>query len=177
MFENSFVIVDLETTGLNPMDSEIIEIGAIKVIDGKIIDTMDVFVKPNTPVSYFITSLTGITNEMLEDGLNINDALLKFEKFSKGLKLMAHNAKFDVGFLNKYMYDNFNRKILEDVNDAIDTLKLSRIIVNDVPDHKLGTLAKRFNVDYTGAHRSLRDCEITLEVYKNMVKMYNNKNN
>ena len=169
MFEDSFVIVDLETTGLSPLNSEIIEIGAIKVVDNEIVDTMDVFVKPSRPISYFTTQLTGITNEMVDEGLNIKEALQVFNEFSSGMKLMAHNAKFDMGFLNTYMQKNFGKSMRD---DALDTLLMSRQIVKDVPNHKLGTLASHYNIDYSGAHRSLRDCEITFEVYNNMRKDY-----
>ena len=103
MFEDSFVIVDLETTGLSPKNSEIIEIGAIKVIDNKVVDTMDVFVRPSRPLSWFITNLTGITNEMVDEGLSTKEALKVFDEFSFGMRLMAHNAKFDIGFIDVYM--------------------------------------------------------------------------
>lgn len=170
MFEDSFVIVDLETTGLSPKNSEIIEIGAIKVIDNKVVDTMDVFVRPSRPLSWFITNLTGITNEMVDEGLSAKEALKVFDEFSFGMRLMAHNAKFDMSFLDVYMKKELGKGVRM---DSMDTLLLSRAIVKDVPNYKLETLANRFNIDYSGAHRSLRDCEITLDVYNNIRKMYN----
>lgn len=170
MFEDSFVIVDLETTGLSPKNSEIIEIGAIKVIDNKVVDTMDVFVRPSRPLSWFTTNLTGITNEMLDEGLSAKEALKVFDEFSFGMRLMAHNAKFDMSFLDVYMKKELGKGVRM---DSMDTLLLSRAIVKDVPNYKLETLANRFNIDYSGAHRSLRDCEITLDVYNNIRKMYN----
>lgn len=169
MFEDSFVIVDLETTGLSPINSEIIEIGAIKVVNNEVVDTMDVFVKPSRPLSPFTTRLTGITNEMVDEGLSIKQALKVFEEFSDGMRLMAHNAKFDMGFLDTYMRKNLGKAA---PTNTLDTLAMSRAIVKDVPNHKLGTLATHFNIDYSGAHRSLRDCEITLEVYNNIRKIY-----
>lgn len=170
MFEDSFVIVDLETTGLSPKNSEIIEIGAIKVIDNKVVDTMDVFVRPSRPLSWFITNLTGITNEMVDEGLSTKEALKVFDEFSFGMRLMAHNANFDMSFLDVYMKKELGKGVRM---DSMDTLLLSRAIVKDVPNYKLETLANRFNIDYSGAHRSLRDCEITLDVYNNIRKMYN----
>ena len=169
MFEDSFVIVDLETTGLSPLNSEIIEIGAIKVLNNEVVDTMDVFVKPSRPLSPFTTRLTGITNEMVDEGLSIKQALKVFEEFSDGMRLMAHNAKFDMGFLDTYMRKNLGKAA---PTNTLDTLAMSRAIVKDVPNHKLGTLATHFNIDYSGAHKSLRDCEITLEVYNNIRKIY-----
>lgn len=169
MFEDSFVIVDLETTGLSPLNSEIIEIGAIKVVNNEVVDTMEVFVRPSRPLSPFTTRLTGITNEMVDEGLSIKQALKVFEEFSDGMRLMAHNAKFDMGFLDTYMRKNLGKAA---PTNTLDTLAMSRAIVKDVPNHKLGTLATHFNIDYSGAHRSLRDCEITLEVYNNIRKIY-----
>lgn len=170
MFEDSFVIVDLETTGLSPKNGEIIEIGAIKVINNEVVDKMDVFVKPSRPLTWFTTNLTGITNEMVDEGLSTKEALKVFDEFSSGMKLMAHNAKFDMGFLDTYMKKELGKELRD---DAMDTLYISKAIVKDVPNYKLGTLASRFGIDYSGAHRSLRDCEITLDVYNNVRKMYN----
>ena len=172
MFEDSFVIVDLETTGLSPKNSEIIEIGAIKVIDNKVVDTMDVFVRPSRPLSWFTTNLTGITNEMVDEGLSAKEALKVFDEFSFGMRLMAHNAKFDMSFLDVYMKKELGKGVRM---DSMDTLLLSRAIVKDVPNYKLETLANRFNIDYSGAHRSLRDCEITLDVYNNIRRMYSSE--
>lgn len=169
MFEDNFVIVDLETTGLSPLNSEIIEIGAIKVVNNKVVDAMDVFVRPSRPLSPFTTRLTGITNEMVDEGLSIKQALKVFEEFSDGMRLMAHNAKFDMGFLDTYMRKNLGKGA---PTNTLDTLAMSRAILKGVPNYKLGTLANHFNIDYSGAHRSLRDCEITLEVYNNIRKIY-----
>ncbi len=169
MFEKNFVIVDLETTGLSPLKNEIIEIGAIKVENGQVVDTMDIFVKPKNPVSYFITNLTGITNEMLKDGYEIEDGMKKFIEFSENYTLIAHNARFDIGFLNSNMNSCFNKSL---ENKYLDTVKISKEIVKDLPNYKLGTLAKYFNVDYEGAHRALKDCEITLDIYNNLNEIY-----
>ena len=169
MFDDNFVIVDLETTGLSPQNGEIIEIGAIKVKNNKVVDKMDVFVKPSRPLSYFTTKLTGITNEMVDEGLSLKEALKVFIEFADGMRLMAHNAKFDMGFLDTYMKKVFGFGVQ---NNALDTLALSRILVKDVPNYKLGTLANYFNIDYSGAHRSLRDCEITLGVYNEIRRIY-----
>lgn len=162
MFKDEFVIVDLETTGLSPVKNEIIEIGAIKVMGNKIVDTMDILVKPSVKIPRFITSLTGITNEMLEEGLEIKEALQEFTNFVKEDTIMAHNANFDLGFLR----NNFQRHFqIELSNSYLDTLALSRKYVKGIPNYKLETLANYFHIDYVGAHRSLKDCEITYHVY------------
>ncbi len=169
MFEKDFVIVDLETTGLSPVKNEIIEIGAIKVENGQVVDTMDIFVKPKKPVSYFITNLTGITNEMLEDGYDIEEGMKKFIEFSGDSTLIAHNARFDISFLKNNMNNCFNKDL---ENKYLDTVKISKEIVKDLPNYKLGTLAEYFNVDYKGAHRALKDCEITLDIYNNLKEIH-----
>lgn len=169
MFKNDFVIVDLETTGLSPVQHEIIEIGAIKVENNQVVDTMDIFVKPNKPVSRFITNITGITNQMLQDAMSVEEGLALFLDFAKDHTLVAHNAKFDMGFLNNYTSKCFNANLN---NDCLDTLLLSKQLLKDVPNYKLGTLAEYFNISYEGAHRSLRDCEITLDVYHHLYQIY-----
>lgn len=170
MFEENYVIVDLETTGLSPLKNEIIEIGAIKVENNKIVDRLDMLVKPENRVSSFITNLTGITNEMLQDAIGIEDALKIFINFASGNTLMAHNANFDMGFLNTNLQKHFNYTL---ENKCLDTLALSRKYIKDIKNYKLETLANYFNVNYSGAHRSLKDCEITFEVYKNIGEIYN----
>ena len=151
-------------------DSFVIEIGAIKVVNNKVIDTMDIFVRPSRPLSYFTTQLTGITNEMVDEGFNIKEALKIFEEFSNGMKLMAHNARFDMGFINTNMKKYYGYELADNV---LDTLTISKRIIKDIPNYKLETLANFFDIDYSGAHRSLRDCQITLEVYNNVREIYN----
>lgn len=169
MFEENFVIVDIETTGLSPVKNEIIEIGALKVENGEIIDRMDIFLKPKKGVPYFITNLTGITNEMVKDGYSAEEGMKLFLEFSHGYPLIAHNAKFDISFLNNYANLCFQKSI---TNKCLDTLQISKSIIKDIPNYKLGTLAQYFDVNYIGAHRALKDCEITLEVYNKLNAMY-----
>lgn len=171
MFEKDFIVADLETTGLSSKKNEIIEIGAIKVKDFRKIDSMDIFLKPENPVPAVITNLTGITNDMLLDGYNLVEGIKKFVDFVEDYPIVFHNAKFDMGFLN-IASNKLYGKDLE--NDCLDTLVLSRKLVSNVKDYKLGTLADYFNISYDGAHRSLRDCQITFEVYKNLNKIYQN---
>ncbi len=172
MFEDNFVIVDLETTGFSPANSEIIEIGAIKVENNKIVDKMDIFVRPSRPLSWYTTNLTGITNEMVDEGFAITEALKIFDEFSSGHRLLAHNARFDMSFLDAYMQKKLGKGVR---SDAMDTLKISKSVIKGLPSYKLGSLADYFGIDYSGAHRALRDCEITLDVYNELRKMYENE--
>lgn len=169
-FVSDYVLVDIETTGLSPYDSEIIEIGALKVKNNKIIDTFSTLVKPDNIINENITNLTGITNGMVEYAPNIVDVLNLFERFIENNIIIAHNAKFDISFLN----NNFVKHLgypLE--NRYIDTLYLSRKYLPNLKNHKLQTLADYFNISYNGAHRGLRDCEITKMVYDNLTDIVN----
>ncbi len=171
LIDDMYVVFDLETTGLKANEGDsIIEIGAVKMQNGKIIDTFDLFVDPKRNLDPEIIKITGITNEMLKDSIDEKSAVEKFMDFVGDCPVVAHNAKFDMSFINKYMQQKLGKQPRQ---DAMDTLLLSRSIVKGLPNYKLGTLATHFDIDYSGAHRSLRDCEITLDVYNNIRKIWN----
>lgn len=164
-FVSDYVLVDIETTGLSPVNDEIIEIGALKVRNNVIVDTFSTLIKPSCIIPYYITNITGITNEMVEYSPDIKEVLLKFNDFVGDYTLIAHNARFDISFLR----NNFLKHL--DIglnNNYIDTLVLSRRYLPNLNSHKLQTLADYFNISYNGAHRGLRDCEITKMVYDNL---------
>ena len=148
-FIDDYVLVDIETTGLSPIYDDIIEIGAIKVQNNKMVDEFSQLIKINRNLPQKITELTGITDSMLATG-----------KIPKAV--LGEFVNFDLGFLcnkcKKYLNYNLN-------NDYIDTLYLARKLVPNSVNHKLGTLAKLFNISYEGAHRGLKDVEIKYEVY------------
>ena len=162
---DDYVLVDIETTGLSPQRDDIIEIGAIKVKENEIIDTYSSLIYTNRRLPYFITKLTGITNDMLEEGREIDKVLIDFLNFVGDDIIIGHNVNFDISFLhdkcNKYLNRNLS-------NDFIDTMRLARKLVPESPNYKLGTLAKVFNIDYSNAHRGLKDVEITYEVYNKL---------
>lgn len=165
---DNYVLVDIETTGLSPIQNEIIEIGAIKVKENKIVDTFNTLLKIDGYVSPFITSLTGITNEMLEEGVEQEKALKDFVEFAGNEILMGHNVNFDINFIyekcEKYLDYHLS-------NDFLDTMRIAKNILPNVRNYKLGTLADYFDVDYTNAHRGLTDVEITYEVYNKMKEL------
>ena len=132
---------------------------------------MDIFIKPKVPVSKFITKLTGITNEMLEEGYDIQDGMNKFVEFSKGYTLIAHNAKFDVGFL-KY---NSNQLGLEFNNTYLDTLALAKVIFPDFKKYKLGAIASKLDIEVEVAHRALDDVDTTVKVFNVMIQKLKDK--
>ena len=167
-FVDDYVLVDIETTGLSPIQDDIIEIGAIKVVNNKMIDTYNQLIKIDRQLSPFITNLTGITNEMLKFGKVPIDVLTEFVNFVGSNVIIGHNVNFDLGFLNnkcrKYLDYNLN-------NDYVDTMFLARRLVPNSVNYKLGTLAKLFNISYEGTHRELKDVEITYEVYNCLRKI------
>lgn len=170
-FVDDYVLVDIETTGLSPINDDIIEIGAIKVVQNKIVDTYNELIRINKRLPDKIVSLTGITDEMLRNGRMPSTVLKEFVNFVNDNVIIGHNVNFDLGFLcdkcKKYLDYNLN-------NDYIDTLYLARKLVPNSINHKLGTLAKYFNISYAGAHRGLKDVEITYEVYNNLRKLSKN---
>lgn len=167
-FVDDYVLVDIETTGLSPITDEIIEIGAIKVKQNKIVDKYNELIKVNRVISPFITNLTGITNEMLQTGKNPITVYKEFIDFIGENVIIGHNVNFDLGFLTDKCkkYINYNL-----TNDYVDTMYLARRLVKDTMNYKLGTLAEYFNVSYEGAHRGLKDVEITYEVYNCLRKI------
>lgn len=167
-FVDDYVLVDIETTGLSPITDEIIEIGAIKVKQNKIVDKYNELIKVNREISPFITNLTGITNEMLQTGKNPITVYKEFIDFIGENVIIGHNVNFDLGFLTDKCkkYINYNL-----TNDYVDTMYLARKLVKDTMNYKLGTLAEYFNVSYEGAHRGLKDVEITYEVYNFLRKI------
>ena len=167
-FVDDYVLVDIETTGLSPINDEIIEIGAIKVKENKIVDEYNELIKINRRLSPFITNLTGITDAMLKNGKLPNVVFKEFVDFIEDDVIIGHNVNFDYGFLcdkcKKYI--NYNLE-----NERIDTMYLAKKLVPNSINYKLGTLAKYFNVSYQGAHRGLKDVEITYEVYNHLRKL------
>ena len=166
-FVDDYVLVDIETTGLSPIKDDIIEIGAIKVQNNEKINSFSQLIKINRNLPRFITNLTGITDDMLETGNEPEQVLKEFISFVGKNTIIGHNVNFDLGFLcnkcKKYLNYDLN-------NDYIDTLYLARKLVPNTIDHKLGTLARYFHISYAGAHRGLKDVEITYEVYNNLRK-------
>ena len=161
-FPDNYVVIDLETTGLDPCYSEIIEISAVKYSNGVKVSTFSQLVRPEYPVDDFITNLTGITNDMLQNASMICDVLPHFLSFVSDSILVGHNVNFDVNFI----YDNCELLHLPQfTNDFIDTMRIARKLFPDLKNHKLVTLASSLGVSYENIHRSLSDCEATACVY------------
>ena len=176
LLDETYVVFDLETTGLysNKGDS-IIEIGAVKMCKGKIIDTFDVLVNPGIKISDEIISITGITNEMLEGKGNEEDTVKDFINWVGDLPMVAHNAKFDISFINS-AYRKYNLGVLN--NTLIDTLGLSRYLESNERYHNLATLVIRYNIDWDEEkhHRANYDAEGTALIFYKMLNKLKNNN-
>lgn len=166
--DDTFVVFDIETTGLSKETESITEIGAVKVVDGKIIDRFSTFVNPERPIPAEITKLTGITNEMVADAPVITEILPKFLEFCQDTVLVAHNANFDTGFIRL----NAERKCgIEVKNTVLDTLELSRALLPELKKHKLDIVCEQLGVSLEGHHRAVNDAEATAEVFLKFIDM------
>ncbi len=156
--EDTYVVFDVETTGLSAVYDTIIELAAVKIKDGEIVDRFEAFANPHHPLSATTIDLTGITDEMVKDAPEVEEVLRDFHKWVDDAVLVAHNASFDMGFLNV----GYKKSGLEKAtNPVIDTLELARFLYPEMKNHRLNTLAKKFNVELTQHHRAIYDAEAT----------------
>ncbi|MEA4870701.1 MAG: PolC-type DNA polymerase III [Christensenella sp.] len=156
-----YVVFDLETTGLKPEQCEIIEIGAVKLQNGAIIDRFQTFVNDGVVIPSNITQLTGITTEMLSGAPNTREVLKSFHAFCEGCCLVAHNAEFDMSFI-RHHGERFNLKF---TNQYADTLMLSRNLMHDLINHKLDTVCEALGVVLLEHHRATDDAAATGEIF------------
>lgn len=157
-FPETYCVIDIETTGLDPRSDEIIELAGIKIEGGKEAARFQSLVKPVHEISPFITGLTGITNEMVSDAPSIEHVLLSFRDFIGDSVLVGHNINFDINFL----YDVSEWEQLSPLsNDYVDTLRISRRLYKEIGSHTLKNLVRFFAVADSVEHRALSDCERT----------------
>jgi DNA polymerase-3 subunit alpha (Gram-positive type) len=164
---DSFVVFDIETTGFGPVKDAIIEIGAVKVIDGKITEKYSTFVNPDRPIPYEIEKLTGIKDEMVLPYPKIDTILPEFLAFCEGCCLVAHNAGFDVGFIHQKAKD---LGITTDFT-VIDTVGMARALLPNLSRFKLNTVAKELGVSLENHHRAVDDAGATAEIFVKFVEM------
>lgn len=166
--DDTYVVFDIETTGLSKEKEMITEIGAVKVADGKIIDRFSTFVNPQRPISAEITKLTGITDDMVKDAPTIENVLPEFLKFCEDTVLVAHNASFDTGFIRIAA----ERAGLGELHHTIvDTLELARALLPELNKHKLDIVCEHLGVTLNGHHRAVNDAEATAEVFIKFLDM------
>jgi DNA polymerase III subunit alpha, Gram-positive type len=163
----TYVVFDVETTGLSAVYDTIIELAAVKIKDGEIIDRFESFANPHHSLSATTIDLTGITDDMVRNAPEINDVLHDYDKWVGDDILVAHNASFDMGFLNA----GYKKAGLPKAsNPVIDTLELARLLYPQFKNHRLNTLAKKFDVELTQHHRAIYDAEATGYLLLKMLK-------
>ena len=176
MLDQTFVVFDFETTGFNAGGTDsIIEIGAVKMKDGMIVEKYDELINPGRPLPEKIVEVTNITDDMLADKDNEENAVKRFVEWFGDCPMVAHNAKFDVSFL-EMAYKKYNLGTFK--NPVIDTLELSRTMDNTYARHSLSALVKRYEVpwDESAHHRGDYDAEGTALVFYKMLKKLSNLN-
>ncbi len=168
---DEFIAVDLETTGLSSTKNRIIEIGAVKVKKGVIVEEFRSFVNPEISIPYQITRITGITDSMVMDAPIIDNVLPSFLNFAGSIPLVAHNASFDLGFIRH----NANLLGISVINPVICTLKLSRQIFANLDNYKLDTVSRYAGVKLKNHHRAIDDSRAAAHIYLKCMDVLNGK--
>ncbi|WP_134700410.1 PolC-type DNA polymerase III [Ammoniphilus sp. YIM 78166] len=156
--EGTYVIFDVETTGLSVVYNTIIELAAVKLRNGEVIDRFERFANPHERLTNTIIELTGITDDMLVGAPEVEDVLADFREFVGDAVLVAHNARFDMGFINTG-YRKYNQPEL--TNPVIDTLELARFVLPELKNHRLNTISNYLGVELVSHHRAVYDAEAT----------------
>ena len=165
--DDTYVVFDVETTGLSAVYNTIIELAAVKVCGGEIIDRFESFANPHHRLSATTINLTGITDEMVQTAPEVAEVLERFYKWTEDAVLVAHNASFDMGFLNVgYQKIGLGKA----KNPVIDTLELGRFLYPQMKNHRLNTLTKKFDIELTQHHRAIYDAEATGYLLVKMLK-------
>ena len=162
---NTYVVFDIETTGLSSRNDKITEIGAVKIKDGIITDRFSQLINPEKEIPQVVVELTGISNSLVENEPTIEEVIPKFYEFAKDSVLVAHNAKFDISFIRR----EYKKNNLEFKHPILDTLVLARATMTHMKRFNLGTLCKNLGVSLVGAHRAVNDAEATAEVFIKLV--------
>ena len=166
-FEPDYVVFDLETTGISPSNDKIVEISAVKVKNHKVIDEFSTLVNPECHISEGASVVNGIYDDMVKDSPVIADVLPLFVEFIEDLPLAGHNIhSFDI----KYIYRDCEKYLgMIPGNDYIDTLHISRKFLPEMAHHRLTDLAQHYGISTEGAHRALKDCYMTQQVYELLI--------
>ncbi len=165
--DDAYVVFDLETTGLSAVHNQIIEIGAVKVEQGKIRERFSTFVNPKVPIPFEIEQLTGISDEMVLKAPVIEDILPDFLKFCEGCVLIAHNASFDAGFIE----ENCKRQGIATDFTVGDTVSMARILLPTLSKFKLDHVAKALQIPLENHHRAVDDAACTAEIFLKFIEM------
>ncbi len=163
--DSKFVVFDIETTGFSAVNDRIIEIGAVKVENGEIVDRYSTFVNPERPIPFEIEKLTGINDGMVVDAAVIEDILPEFLAFSEDCIMVAHNAEFDMSFIK----ENCRRMNLLRKFTVVDTLAMARSMLPDLKNYKLDTVVEAVGGTLENHHRAVEDAESTADIFVKFV--------
>ena len=170
--EEEFVVFDIETTGLNSHSNEIIEIGAVKIKAGRIVDRYSQLINPGRPIPYHITEITSITDEQVANEPRIDEVIGKFVDFIGDAVLVAHNAPFDMGFIKRDVKKYLNIDLQSSV---IDTLQMARDLFPDLKKYGLGDLNKSLGLALEKHHRAVDDSQATANMFIIFLDKYKEK--
>ncbi len=165
--QGSYVVFDIETTGFSPIKNRIIEIGAVKVINGEITDRFSSFVNPQVPIPFEIEKLTSINDEMVMDAPVIEKVLPEFLSFCEGTVLVAHNASFDISFIR----ENAQRQQLPFDFTYVDTVGIARVLLPHQAKHTLDAVSKTLGISLENHHRAVDDAEATAQIFVKFTDM------
>ena len=166
-----YVVFDIETTGLSPRFNKIIEIGAVRIREGRIVDTFSEFVNPEIPIPYSITKLTSIDDSMVMGADTIEKVLPRFYEYIGDASLVAHNATFDTDFIREYA----RRLGMEFDFTILDTMTLAHVLIPELGKYTLDRLCKQFSVNLDNHHRANDDAYATAEIFLKMLDMIQKK--
>lgn len=167
----NYLIVDIETTGLDPQKNKIIEIGAIKVKAGQEPECFSQIINPQVPIPEYITELVGITDGMVQDAPELSEVMKAFLEFAEDLPLLGHNLKFDYSFLKTAAVQcgySFER-------NGLDTLAIARKYLKELESRKLDALCKHFGIQDDNHHRAWNDVQVTKELYEILCDRFEGK--
>lgn len=168
-----YVVVDLETTGLNPKLDKIIEIGALKIKDGRVQSVYETFINPGRMIPQRITEVTGINDDMVKEAPYIETVIGEFIEYTEELPLVGHNLIFDYSFIKASAVNSrlrFERK-------GIDTLKIARVNLSGLESKRLDSLCEYFGISDENHHRAVNDAAATKELYEILCEKYEQENN
>lgn len=171
-FDDEYVVFDLETTGLSPVNDSVIEFGAVKIKNREVTDRFSAFVNPQVPIPFVIEQLTGINDSMVENAETIDKVLPQFLDFCKDAVLVAHNAGFDTGFIKEKAKTVLNLKYERTV---VDTVGLSRALLPQLGKFTLDHVAKVLGIPPFNHHRAVDDAEACADIFKALIAKLENR--
>jgi CRISPR-associated protein Cas2 len=169
LLPDTYVVLDVETTGLSASEHEIIEIGALKVREGQVAEEFHTLVKIKGNIPPFIESLTGISNSIMQgQGRELAEVIREFLAFAGDLPVMSHNVDFDCNFLRRAC-EQCQLPLFS--NQCVNTLSLAKKLLKDVKNYKLATLLEYFGITAEPAHRGINDCVNTKQLYEKLIEL------